>query len=159
MTKKPTEGGAVSDASAGSTETAPPSQHESVEIISMGAFCKLSPNVPLRPRKTGVNAVSIHIEEFALLANGAQITIRSDRGVSIGLVGEERSISEEEVSEAVLGALLPDEAETEDEGEPRSWHELASRLTAMGFDTTPAGLKALPYEIRLSSELGDTFSH
>lgn len=92
--------------------------------------------------------VSIGVDEFVEFASGRRLSMRWDRGAtlssSVPAPGLD-TMSPSQLDSLLDGALLPDEGETEDQGERRSWHEYSLLLEGRGVRISAAALKALPY--------------
>jgi len=102
------------------------------------------------------NTVSFRIDEFAVLGDGREISLRADRGFTLSVSGPSgrvdpwRFLSLEDVEHDARCAVMPDDDPPDD---VHHWAWLAERLRANGCEATPERLKSLPYEIRFSDRL------
>lgn len=122
-------------------------------VTAVGAWCDTGFS---DGAKTGRTCFPVRIDEFVEMSNGVRISVRWDRGVTVSWFPEgdkDDGLSEADLLTHLEGGLLPDEGETEDVGELRSWHEYALRLHALGVLVTAEQLRALPYLTEFSSDL------
>ena len=118
-------------------------------VTAVGAWCTLGETCA--PSYAG-DKIAVKIDEFAEFSNDTRVSLRWDRGVGISWDGED-DLSEPELLEHIAMGLLPDEGETEDAGELRSWHEYAWTLQTLGVQITPDELKTLPKLTEMSESL------
>lgn len=119
-------------------------------VAAVGVRCHLG-----QRRKQGERrSWHIVIEEFIELSDRSRVTVHTNRGVTIGWAGES-GLSATDIYTHVGIALLPDEAESDDEGEPRAWHGLSELIGDLGIRITPAELRRLPHRIDLTPALAD----
>ncbi|RBY86352.1 hypothetical protein [Blastococcus sp. TF02A-30] len=106
------------------------------------------PGVPvLDPR-----AISFRVTEFADLSDGRRLRLHADRGFTTGGAADLLAgLRLEQLTDDVLGAVLPDDAE--DTGEDHPWAELAELLRARGVDVAPEDLRDLPYLVEFSERV------
>lgn len=126
-----------------------PELDDRMHAVGLGARAHLRTSSVVEGR----SSLHIDIEEFLVLSNGLRMTVRTDRGLGIGWNFDGSDVSERELREQIALALLPDEVEVEDVGEPMSWHELARLVTELGIPVTPEMLRELPFEIELTPGL------
>ena len=130
-------------------------------VTAVGAWCDVERNGEMQ---AGRRYFPVRIDEFDEMSNGVRISIRWDRGVTVSWGrddGGDEGLPEEELLGHLACGLLPDEGETEDAGELRSWHEYALLLRARGIAATAKFLRDLPYLTELSSGLSSllTYTH
>jgi hypothetical protein len=121
------------------TTTAKPSS-----VIGLGADCELD--------QESSSQLTFRIGEFAVLANGSEVTIHQERGLSCfgdrpGRWSEQtyREILERDV----LTCVLPDE----DDGEAHPWEWLQGKLAEQAVDVSVDDLKAVPYVVRFGPRI------
>jgi hypothetical protein len=125
-----------------------PQSDRSSRVVGIGALCELG-----EPRPASDPAQGFAISEFVLLENGRRIILHNERGVTIGTSGPGPARSKMDANSivsSVLGAVLPDDVE-DDEEHPWLW--LAALATARGLHATADELKALPYEVVLADSV------
>jgi hypothetical protein len=152
-----------------------------VDVVGLGAWCDyvtdeeqrerwLDGTVEANPRPSGdtgtgtrrmdqppqTQTLHFRVEEFAALSDGRRLTLTDDRGWSVqgrGLATDDpwAYLTAEAVETDVRTVVLPDDAEATGDEHPWAW--LTARLGALGVETTPAGLRRLPYDVVLSRRL------
>lgn len=111
------------------------------DVVGLGAICEL-----VQPVQSESSQATFTISEFVEMESGRWIVLHNDRGLAVGGNVVTDRFRTDELSELILGALLPDE-EDEDSGEPHPWHRLAERAEAQGVHVSAAQLRSLPYQI------------
>jgi hypothetical protein len=116
-------------------------------VVGLGAVCDLHPQSPADARDQ-----SFTVGEFVALEDGRRVMLHDERGLTIGVrsgagsdPGHVRdSLSLEQLTEAVLNVVLPDDDERDEE---HPWEWLAHLARARGLEVTADDLRGLPYEV------------
>lgn len=92
------------------------------------------------------------MSEFAVLADGREITLHDERGFSSwSSTGDVwLHLTMESLERSVLTTVLPDDEDTEDE---HPWYWLVELAVAQGVETSVAQLRSLPYVVIFSERL------
>jgi len=113
-------------------------------VVSLGALCDLDESAQ------DDRTQSFKVSEFALLEDGRQVILHSERGFTLGwglglsiLGGISTYETEETLARNVLNVVLPDP----DDGEEHPWSWLAHLAQSRGLDVTAAKLREVPYAV------------
>ncbi len=115
-------------------------------LVRLGAYCELE-------SETG-QQLSFCVSEFAVLCDGSEIALHSERGFSMAAhqpSGLWAHLTVQSLERDVRIVVLPDDAEQS--GEDHPWEWLVTLLVAHGVSTTVEQLRHLPYEVRIESVL------
>lgn len=131
----------------------PPPKLPAVEnptpVVGVGALCDIRSGSPTSREQ------SFSVAEFVDLEDGRRVILHRDRGWSQGWrstapVEVWPAPTEEELVEAVLNVVLPDDDDNPDD---HDWAGLAKLAQARGISVTPADLRRLQYEVVLAPGL------
>jgi hypothetical protein len=121
-------------------------------VVAFCAVCDVPPTV-------GEGAISsFSVSEFAVLASGDHVLLRSDLGWSVGPDGASPHgvMTPSELLQQMEWVLIPDDDDSPDE---RDWEELAFRCRALGLEFDSDAIRGLPYQKLLTdraiARLGD----
>jgi len=118
--------------------------HANVAIVRLGALCELESSTP--------SQANFRVSEYAVLDDGSEIVLHSERGYSAGVPRREQAdvwqhMTAEGIERDVLTVVLPDDAE--ETGEDHPWDWLVALLARAGVVESADRLRTLPYEVRL----------
>ncbi len=115
-------------------------------VVAVGAVCEVDV-----PWDASTRQVSLALSEYLAMESGTRVVLHSERGVTIAVRGdgspEFTGFTADELRDSVLGALLPDEGDDEEPGQPHPWRWLAELAVARNVRVTPEELASLPYEL------------
>ncbi|MFF4416182.1 hypothetical protein ACFYY8_26975 [Streptosporangium sp. NPDC001559] len=114
-------------------------------VIGIYAFCDVDPAASPSGR------FDFTVTEFAELSDGQTVLLRETGWSSTPSAGGPLDLSEEILLENVRAVVLPDDAETSNDGHP--WQQFVTALVAKGVPVTADELRDVPYTIRLAPGL------
>lgn len=117
-------------------------------VVRLGALCELDCESP--------GQVSFRVSEYAVLDDGTEVVLHSERGFSASNHGPEPAefwhcMTAAGIERDVMGVVLPDDVE--ETGEEHPWGWLVSLLARAGVVESVEHLRGVPYEVRLGHEV------
>lgn len=113
-------------------------------VVRLGALCEL---------ESGTSSqANFRVSEYAVLDDGSEIVLHSERGYSAGVQGGDHADIWKHMTAAgmerdVLTVVLPDAAEQTGDDHPWDW--LVALLARVGVIESVERLRDVPYEVRL----------
>jgi len=114
--------------------------------MRLGALCELESESPQQ--------ANFRISEYAVLDDGAEVVLHSDRGFSAmthGSAGVWDHMTAAGIQRDVMTVVLPDDAE--ETGEDHPWEWLVTLLAHAGVTETVDHLRELPYVVRIAPDV------
>lgn len=113
-------------------------------VVRLGALCELESDTS--------SQANFRVSEYAVLDDGSEVVLHSERGYSAGVHGGEdadiwKHMTAAGIERDVLTVVLPDDAEQT--GDDHPWHWLVDLLARIGVIESVERLRGLPYEVRL----------
>lgn len=115
-------------------------------VVRLGAQCGLESESPRQ--------ANFRVSEFAVLDDGAEIVLHSERGFSAmvhGPAGVWDHMTAASIERDVMAVVLPDDAE--ETGEDHPWEWLVALLSESGVTETVDHLREVLYVVRLAPEV------
>lgn len=117
-------------------------------VVRLGALCELE--------SATSSQANFRVSEYAVLDDGSEVVLHSERGYSAGVQGGEHADVWKHMTAAgiegdVRGVVLPDNAEQTGEDHPWDW--LVDLLARAGVIESVERLREVPYEVRLGPEV------
>jgi len=115
-----------------------------VAVVRLGALCELESETSRQ--------ANFSVSEYAVLDDGCEVILHSERGYSAGVHGGEdadiwRFMTAAGIERDVLTVVLPDDAEQTGDDHPWDW--LVDLLARAGVTESVERLRKVPYEVRL----------
>lgn len=112
--------------------------------MRLGALCELE--------SATSSQANFRVSEYAVLDDGSEVVLHSERGYSAGVQGGEHADVWKHMTAAgiegdVRGVVLPDNAEQTGEDHPWDW--LVDLLARAGVIESVERFREVPYEVRL----------
>lgn len=113
-------------------------------VVRLGALCELE--------SATSSQANFRVSEYAVLDDGSEVVLHSERGYSAGVQGGEHADVWKHMTAAgiegdVRGVVLPDNAEQTGEDHPWDW--LVDLLARAGVIESVERFREVPYEVRL----------
>ena len=115
-------------------------------ILRLGALCELESESPRQAH--------FRISEYAVLDDGTEIVLHSDRGFTVmihGSAGVWDHMTAASIDRDVMTVVLPDDAE--ETGEDHPWEWLVALLGDAGVTATVDDLREVPYVVRIAPDV------
>jgi len=114
----------------------------------LGALCELDSEAPRQ--------ANLRVVEFAVLDDGTEIILHSERGFSFSAHGSGSAdfwehMTDSGIERDVMNVVLQDDVEEPGEGHPWDW--LVALLAQAGVVESVEHLRGVPYEVRLAGEV------
>ncbi len=117
-------------------------------VVRPGALCELDREAPRQ--------ASFRVSEYAVLDDGREIVLHSERGFSLSVHGSGSvdfwaHMTASGIERDVMNVVLPDDVE--ETGEEHMWDWLVTLLAQAGVVESAEHLRGVPYEVRLAGEV------
>jgi hypothetical protein len=123
------------------------------EVVGLGVWCDF---VPEEQSMNSPGSVSFTVHEFAVLANGARLTLHTDRGFAVSgpirptVPDPLASMTAEDIEAHARTTVMPEDVDTKEE-HPYDW--LCDLLSQHGIAVSADSLRAVPYTVEFGSRL------